>query len=189
MRPSSLIKRAATHEDLVTLPEYVVGEIIDGELWASPRPAPRHAQASSVLGAELIGPFFRGIGGPGGWWILDEPELHVGGDILIPDLAGWRRERMPKLPDEAYFTLPPDWVCEVLSPGTAQLDLARKLPKYGRLGVPYAWIVDPLNRHVEPFRREGDAWTLVAVPPGGTARIEPFAEVELDLDALWVPES
>lgn len=183
---ASLMKSPATYEDLVALPEYVVGEIIDGELWASPRPAPKHARASTALGSELFGPFDRGVGGPGGWWILDEPELHLGGDVLVPDLAGWRRERMPRLPDEAHFTLAPDWICEVLSPGTAKLDLRRKLPKYARMGVRHAWVVDPLNRTVEPFRRDGETWTLVPFDPEGPAKIEPFAEVGLDLEALWV---
>jgi Uma2 family endonuclease len=182
----SLMKSSASYEDLIALPEYVVGEIVDGELWASPRPAPKHAQASSVLGAELIGPFHRGIQGPGGWWILFEPELHLGKDVLVPDLAGWRRERLPSLPSEAYFSVAPDWVCEVRSPSTAAFDVRRKLPKYGRAGTQHVWLVDPLNRSLEVFRREGDAWVWVDYPHGDAVRIEPFDAVELDLAALFI---
>ena len=105
-----------------------MAEIGDGVLHVQPRPAPRHALAGSALGAVLMGPFGMGRGGPGGWWILDEPELHFGDDVLVPDLAGWRRERMPELPDAAYFTLAPDWVCEVLSPSTRRIDLHGKRP-------------------------------------------------------------
>src|SRR4051812_49194820 len=105
-------RRVATYADIVALPPHVVGEIVDGELSVSPRPASPHTAAASILGAELIGPFWKGRGGPGGWIILDEPELHLGANVLVPDLAGWRRERMPQIPDAAAFTLAPDWVCE-----------------------------------------------------------------------------
>src|SRR5690606_4669509 len=115
----------------------------DGELSLSPRPSPRHADAASVLGMDLGTPFHRGRGGPGGWWILFEPELHLGPEILVPDLAGWRRERMPQLPEEAFFTLAPDWLCEVLSPSTTQLDRVRKMPIYARNGVSHVWLLDP----------------------------------------------
>ena len=124
----------ATYEDLLDLPENLVSEIIHGQLITQPRPAPKHIVASSALGDELVGPFQKGRGdGPGGWWILDEPELHLGPHILVPDLAGWRRERLPAMPDTAFFTLPPDWVCEVLSPGTARIDRADKMPIYACL--------------------------------------------------------
>ena len=108
------------------MPEHLVAEIVDGVLRTFPRPASLHARASSRLGAELDGPFDRGRGGPGGWILLDEPELHLHGDILVPDIAGWRRTRMPELPDAAAFELPPDWVREVLSPSTAPTDRAEK---------------------------------------------------------------
>ena len=115
-------ERLAEYRDLFELPEHVIGEILNGQLITQPRSAPKHARASSIVGSELVGPYDQGRGGPGGWWILDEPEMHLGPHILVPDLAGWRRERMPALPDEAYFALAPDWVCEVLSPGTARID-------------------------------------------------------------------
>src|SRR5438876_12320875 len=137
-------KRHASYDDLCRLPEHLVGEIIDGELIVTPRPALPHAAASSALGAELWGPFNRppGSGGPGGWWILDEPELHFGQDVLVPDLAGWRRERLPKLGRGVGIELPPDWVCEVVSPSTARIDRTRKMAIYAKVGVPHLWIVD-----------------------------------------------
>ena len=119
--------RRAIYEDLVALPDNLVAEIVDGELHATPRPAFPHARAYSVLGRRIGGPYDDGVGGPGGWWIIDEPELHLGPDVLVPDLAGWRRSRMPVSPTTAYVSLSPDWICEILSPSTAQLDRAKKL--------------------------------------------------------------
>ena len=107
----STAERLATYEDLMQVPAHLVAEILDGRLVTHPRPGPRHALAYSSLGDELVGPYHKGRGGPGGWWILDEPELHLGPDVLVPDLAGWRREHMPELPDSAWFETPPDWVC------------------------------------------------------------------------------
>jgi len=180
--------KPASYEDLLALPEHVVGEIIDGELIVSPRPAPRHAVASSMLGAELALPFQRGRGGPGGWWILDEPELHFDPDVLVPDLAGWRRERLPELPEKAWFELAPDWVCEVLSPSTAIIDRTRKLRIYTRNRVAWVWFVDPSARTLEALRLEGTSW-MVALTAGGDekVRVPPFDAIELELDALWKP--
>jgi len=179
--------KRATYHDLLALPENLVGEIIDGDLITSPRPAARHARASSRLGSSLDGPFDRGIGGPGGSIILDEPELHLGGDVVVPDLAGWRRERMPTIPDVAAFDLAPDWICEVLSPSTAALDRARKLPFYAREKVGHAWLIDPISRTLEILRLVDDHWLLVATLAGDlTIRAEPFDAVELDLGALWI---
>jgi Uma2 family endonuclease len=180
--------KPATYEDLRALPENVVGEIIDGELIVSPRPAPAHALSTSILGIELGGPFHRGRGGPGGWWILDEPELHLGPDVIVPDLAGWRRERMSELPKEAWFSLAPDWVCEVLSPSTAIVDRTHKLRIYGRSRVSWLWFVDPAARTVEALKLEELNW-IVAHTAGGDekARIPPFDAIELELEALWEP--
>lgn len=178
-------KRGATYEDLLRLPESKLGEIVDGELFVSPRPAALHAQAASVLGGELSGPFHRGKGGPGGWVILDEPELHLAGQVVVPDLAGWRRERMPQIPDAAAFELAPDWICEVLSPSTESFDRARKLPVYASAGVKHAWLVDPGPRTLEVFRLEGGGWRLVGTLTEDRVRAEPFDAVELELGALW----
>jgi Uma2 family endonuclease len=180
----------ATYADLEALPDNLVGEIVDGELYASPRPAPRHARASSVLGGALGGAFDWGGGGPGGWFIIDEPELHLGGQVMVPDLAGWRRERMPGMPEEAFFEVAPDWVCEVLSPSTAVLDRKRKLPHYARAGVKCVWIVDPIAKMVEIYRlhvvADVSAWRLAATYSGDEkVRAEPFDAIELDLGALW----
>jgi Uma2 family endonuclease len=189
---SKRANKPATYEDLEALPPYQVGEILGGELFASPRPAARHALTSSSLGGQLFGPFHRGQNGPGGWWILDEPELHFGSDVLVPDLAGWRRERMPHVPDAPFFTLAPDWVCEVLSPSTAKVDLVRKLPRYAQAGVGHAWLIDPVLRALEVFRHEEGRWVLASTFAGNErVRAEPFDAIELELEALWLtsPES
>jgi Uma2 family endonuclease len=180
------LDRPATYEDLVRVPDTMVAEIVDGELHVSPRPALRHAHVSSALGVFIGGPYHHGRGGPGGWWILDEPELHLGHDVLVPDLAGWRRARLPRLPDAAACSLAPDWLSEVLSPSTASLDRAKKLKIYAREGVHHAWLIDPGARTLEVLRLEGDRWTLLAVHEGrDTARAEPFTEIELELASLW----
>jgi Uma2 family endonuclease len=180
-------KRRATYEDVLAAPGNMIAEIIDGELALSPRPAKPYAAAASALGEELGPPFKRGRGGPRGWIILDEPELHFGADVLVPDLGGWRRERMPVLTtDEPYFTLAPDWVCEVLSPGTAASDRARKLPIYARAEVRHAWLVDPLERTLEVLRRQGGEWLIAGVFSGDERdRAEPFDAIELELGILW----
>jgi Uma2 family endonuclease len=139
-------RRRATWDDLLAVPDHMVAELIDGELYTSPRPAPPHALASSGIGSVLFdrfnGPPGGGSASPGGWWILFEPELHFGDDVLVPDLAGWRRERLPALPDLAYFTLAPDWVCEVISPSSGRLDRVKKMPVYAREGVAHLWLID-----------------------------------------------
>ena len=172
-------RRRATYADLVGVAEHLVAEIVDGELVASPRPAPAHARAASSLGGELYGPFDRGTNGPGGWVILDEPELHVHADVLVPDLGGWRRERMPELPDAAAFELAPDWVCEVLSPATAARDRADKVPIYLREGVVFVWLVDPGNQTLEAFKLDGGAYRLLGTWRGSSVvNVEPFEALE-----------
>jgi Uma2 family endonuclease len=179
-------RRPATYEDLIAVPDHLVAEILDGELHTSPRPSPRHADATSGLGGALRGPFDRGRGGPGGWRILDEPELHLGRDVVVPDLAGWRRERLPRLPDEAYLSLGPDWVCEVVSPSTAAIDRVKKLAIYAREHVTHTWLIDPLARTLEILRLESAHWTIVATYAGGDiVGAEPFEALDLDLTLLW----
>jgi len=182
-------KKAATYQDIIDLPENLVGEIVDGELIVSPRPIVRHARVASVLGRSLGGPFDDGREGPEGWWILDEVELHWGDDVLVPDLAGWRRTRMPNLPDEPFITLAPDWACEILSPSTARVDRGPKLRIYAREQVRHAWLVDPQARTLEVFRREGEGWFFVGSFSGAERiRAEPFDAVELNLGTLWLPQ-
>jgi Uma2 family endonuclease len=179
--------KRATYEDVLNAPENKVAEILDGELFLSPRPAPKHAVASSGLEMAIGNPFHRGIGGPGGWWILVEPELHLGEQVVVPDVAGWRRERMPAMPEEAYFPVAPDWVCEVLSPSTERIDRSRKLRIYAEAGAAHAWLVNPVERTLEVLRLREGAWTIVAVLTGSAVvRAEPFDAIELPLGDLWV---
>jgi Uma2 family endonuclease len=179
-------RRRATYDDLKQVPSNLVAEIINGELVTSPRPAPRHARAASSLGGELYGPFDRGRGGPGGWIILDEPELHFHGDVLVPDLGGWRRERMPALPESSAFELAPDWVSEVLSPSTASVDRTQKLPIYARERVGHVWLIDPALQTLEVFRLDGASYRLVGAWRGdAVVQCEPFEALALRLADLW----
>jgi Uma2 family endonuclease len=185
-------RKDATYQDVIDAPEHMVAELIDGELYLQPRPAKPHAEAASVLGMLIGAPFRLGRGGPGGWWIQDEPELHLGGDVLVPDLAGWRRERMPEIDvQQAFYAEAPQWVCEVLSPSTMGVDRVKKLPKYGAAGVEHAWLVEPVARTLEVFRLEGGRWSLVFTHHGpGEVRAEPFEAVDLYLGELWLqPEA
>ncbi len=180
------MKRRATYSDLASLPDDVIGELVDGELIVSPRPRPRHSNAATGVVGDLRHPFQSGRGGPGGWWILLEPELHLVDDVLVPDVAGWRREHLPEISDEVGITVTPDWVCEILSPSTARTDLMVKLPIYAKRGVQTAWIVDPANRTLQVYRLEHGAW-VVAQSFAGDARVraQPFEAIELELAAWW----
>ena len=178
--------RRATYRDVLDAPAHMVAEVVGGALSTHPRPAPPHALASSSLGDELSSPFQKGRGGPGGWWIIDEPELHLGEDILVPDLAGWRRERLPEFPDTAFFTLAPDWVCEVLSPSTRDLDRHGKRPIYAREGVGHLWFVDPGARDLEAFELRNGEWVLIATARNDDpVSIPPFEAIAFQLGALW----
>ena len=185
-RSGALARRRATYQDVLDAPPHQVAEIVDGTLHTHPRPAMPHAQASSMLGVELGGPFDSGRGGPGGWWIIDEPELHLGEDILVPDLAGWRRERMPWYPDAAYVALAPDWVCGVLSPSTRRLDLQGKRPVYAREEVRHLWLVDPTDRTLEAFELREGKWVLIATAKDDDPiSIRPFDAITFSLGDLW----
>jgi len=187
MRSAAKLNRPATYDDILKLPDNVVGEIVDGELFVSPRPSAKHAIATSRLLSEIDGPFHSGKGGgPGGWWIIMEPELHVNAQVLVPDLAGWKKERMPKVPDVPYFDLVPDWVCEVLSPSNLQLDRVKKVPKYAECSVKHLWLVDPIARTLEVLRLEKQKWLLIQTFAGADKfRAEPFEVIEFDLSSLW----
>ena len=184
--PRVPLDHPATYDDLVAVPDHLVAEILDDELYTSPRPALRHSLAASSLGALLLPPFDHGRGGPGGWLILDEPELHFGRDVLVPDLAGWRRGRLPQVPDAAWLSLAPDWLCEVLSPSTTTIDRTKKLRIYAREGVGHAWLVDPIAQTLEVLRLESGRWVIVATHAGHeVVRAEPFDVIDLELALLW----
>ena len=176
----------ATYQDVLDAPPHRVAEVVDGVLYTNPRPALPHARASSSLGVKIGGPFDHDADGPGGWWIIDEPELHLGEDILVPDLAGWHRERMPDFPDAAYSTLAPGWVCEVLSPSTRKLDLHAKRPVYAREGVAHLWLVDPVDRTLEAFELRDGEWVLIATAKDDDpVQVRPFEAVSFSLGDLW----
>ena len=182
--------RPATYDDLLAVPDILVAEILDGELWTSPKPTPRHAEASSSALALLKPAFDFGWPTAGGWHILAEPELHLEHHVVVPDLAGWWRTRMPHLPETAFFALAPDWVCEVLSPSTEMLDRGRKLRVYAQHRVRHSWLVDPLERTLEALRLDDDRWIRLAMHAGRVlVRVEPFDEVPIDLALLWGDEA
>jgi Uma2 family endonuclease len=180
------VRRPATYEDLLAVPDPLVAEILDGDLHTSPRPAVPHSVATSSLGGELYGPFDRGRGGPGGWWILVEPEIHLGPDVIVPDLVGWRRTRLPEMPRGPFLEIAPDWVCETISPSTERIDRGRKLAIYARERVGHVWLLNPIAETLEVYRLEQGRWLLLATFAGDvTARAEPFDAVELELWRLW----
>ena len=191
---SAVMKIATQPEDLYAqleaLPENLTGEIINGWLYTQARPTGRHGLAGSALTMDIGSAYHRGRGGPGGWWILDEPELHFIRDteVLVPDLAGWRRERMPRLPSDHRFDVVPDWVCEIASPSTARKDRFTKMPVYARYGVSYLWLVDPVARTLEAFALREERWTVIGLfQDEAIVSVEPFADIGLELGALWEP--
>jgi hypothetical protein len=186
MSEAVVAKRPATYQDVLDAPEHMVAEIVRGSLHVHPRPRPQHLVASSSLGDELVGPFQKGRGGPGGWWLLDEPELHVGDHVLVPDLAGWRRQRMPELPSTAWFEVVPDWVCEILSPSTRALDLGEKRDIYAEQGTAHLWLIDPDARTLEAFALDAGGWRLLGTRVGDArVALPPFDAVGFALAELW----
>lgn len=186
-QPLPKIQRPATYQDVLDAPRHMVAELINGALHLQPRPRARHGFAASRLGIKVGGAFFDDNGsGPGGWWIIDEPEMHLGDDVVVPDIAGWRRERMPEFPDTATIDLAPDWVCEVLSPSTRQFDLTEKREVYLREGVSHLWFVDPGARTLEAFERKDETWSLItALKDDDPVSVSPFDAIEFPLSALW----
>jgi len=179
-------RRAATYADLEAVPAHLVAEIVFGNLETHPRPAPPHAVASNALGTELTGPFQKGRGGPGGWIFMTEPELHLGPHVVVPDLAGWRRERMPVMPDKAYIKLPPDWVCEVISPSTEVIDKGPKRRIYATFGVPHLWHLNPTAKMLEVFELKESHWLLFEVfQDQDQVAAPPFAAVPFSLGDIW----
>jgi Uma2 family endonuclease len=187
----SRARRPARYDDLLQVPDTMVAEILDGELVTNPRPATPHAHASIGISID-IGGAFRGPPGappePDEWWILVEPEVHLGSDVLVPDLAGWRRGRLAVLPSVAAMTQAPDWACEVISPSTGAIDRGRKMRIYAREGVGHLWLVDPIARTLEVYRLEDGRWIVAEVYGGdGAVRAEPFAAIEVVLARWWLP--
>jgi len=186
---SARIREHATYQDLLKVPDNMVAELIDGELFASPRPRIRHSAAETALVSRIFSAFGPGSTGPGGWQILVEPELHFDYDVLVPDIAGWRIERIGiEIPDVAAMKITPDWICEILSPSTARLDRAKKLPIYAQQGVGHAWVVDVNAQNLEVKRLESGKWTDIAIfTAGETVRAEPFEAIEIDMTYVWGP--
>lgn len=179
-------KRIATYNDLLAVPAHLLAEIVDGELYTQSRPAMLEAATATALSAWSHTRFHSGENGPGGWWIVHEPEVHLGADICVPDIAGWRKSRMPRYPKTAFVSVPPDWICEVLSPSTEAFDRAMKMTVYAREGVNYAWLVNPLERLLEAYELGNKLWVRIAVHVHSECvRVRPFEEVELNLASLW----
>lgn len=180
-------KQRATYDDLKKLPEHLIGEIIDGELVATPRPGSSHSRIATVVSGELYGSFDRFSRGPGGRWFLYEPELHLHGDVLVPDIAGWRSERVPKIPNAPAIEIAPDWVCEVLSPSTVRYDRGGKMRIYAREKVAHVWLIDPAYRTLEVLRLDGQEMKQVSIHGGEEkVSVEPFAALEIDLARWWL---
>ncbi|MGO9017319.1 MAG: Uma2 family endonuclease [Syntrophobacteraceae bacterium] len=185
---SEAAKKKAGYNDLYGIPENMTGEIINGELIVTPRPSPKHVYTASALDKKIGSPYqFGEGGGPGGWIILVEPEVKFGEDVVVPDLAGWKKERYPKTGETNWISITPDWACEVLSPGTLRVDRVKKMPLYSRYGVPHFWLVDPVAKILEVFRLESGRWSLLgAFSEDEKVRVEPFQEIEIDLSVLWL---
>jgi Uma2 family endonuclease len=176
-----------TLADIDALPPHMKGEIIDGVFYAMTRPRGAHQSVAGAIHADLYGPYQRGRGGPGGWWILPEPGIEfVNSPEVSPDVAAWRRARMPSLSNAKSIRVAPDWVCEVLSNSTRRYDLRTKKPFYARAGVSWLWVVDPAAQLVTAHRLEHGNWVEVGVwSDEGDARIPPFDDVPLDVSAWW----
>lgn len=173
---------------LEALPEHLKGEIIDGELHVQPRPRFRHGRAIGFITHHLGGAFDFDADGPGGWWIVPEPGIELpDAPEISPDIAGWRRERMPEPPEDHSIRVVPDWVCEVLSKSNARYDRVKKLPFYARVGVPWAWLIDSRDRTIEVRELVQGAWVVRrSVGDESSVRLPPFEEVELPIARLWI---
>jgi hypothetical protein len=183
---ATVVRRPATYQDVLDAPRHMVAELVEGALHLHPRPAMQHSRASLRIGSRLDQPFQDGIGGPGGWHLAIEPELHLGPNVLVPDVCGWRRERMPALPDAAWTDLAPDWICELLSPSTRSFDLTDKRRLYAAAGVGHLWFVDPQALTLEAFENHGGMWTLVAAfKDDEEVRAAPFDPVSFRPSELW----
>jgi Uma2 family endonuclease len=185
---SEAAKRMTTYEDLYSVPENMIGEIINGDLIVTPRPSPKHMLSTTALGGKILPPYqFGEGGGPGGWVILVEVEIKLDEQLIVPDLAGWRKDRFPKKLDHNWIEVPPDWVCEILSPSTALRDRTVKKAIYEKHGIKHLWLVDPFHMTLEVYRLESNRWISAGIFGGPEkARLEPFQEIEIDLGDLWL---
>ena len=180
------MEKRATYADLEAVPESLVGEIIGGQLVTHPRPSRRHATTLLALALEVANPFQKGLGGPGGWIFADEPELHLGEEVLVPDLAAWRTERLVAHAETSYFSTAPDWICEILSASTETRDRTVKMRLYAAFGVPYLWLVDPRQQLLEAFELQGGRWVVIGGWTGqGEVSAAPFDAVPFPLERLW----
>jgi Uma2 family endonuclease len=181
--------RVPTLADLDALPAGIVGEIIEGVLYTMTKPRAPHQRTTRTIGGRVGDPFDHGRGGPGGWWILTDPGIELPNTPEIaPDVAGWRRERMPTLPVNESIRVVPEWVCEILSPTTRRHDMLRKQPYYAKVGVPFLWLVDLDARVLTTYLLEGNAWRVSGTYSDETeARIEPFDAVPLNVADWWPP--
>lgn len=181
-----VVDKPATYADIEALPPNVVGQILFGRLITHPRPAKPHIHASSMLGYELIGPFVKGLNGPGGWQIYDEPEIHLQDHIVVPDIAGWRKERLLAAPETTWFEVAPDWVCEFLSPSTRRHDKGDKRTIYAELGVQHLWYVDPVSRMLEVYRLSDAEWVVSQTYfDDDPVSAPPFEVITFSLSELW----
>ena len=187
-------KKIITYDDLYNVPQDMVGEIIEGELITNPRPGGPHALVASSLGIKVGSSFqFGEADGPGGWWIIDEPQLYFEKSpeplSMVPDIAGWKKEKMPTPPKDYKFNIVPDWVCEIASSSTALYDRRSKMPKYAEFGVNYLWIISPEHKSLEVFKNREGSWLVLSIfGENDKVRAEPFDAVEIDLSYLWMPE-
>lgn len=183
---AEILGRGATYQDLRAVPDHLIAEILDGDLWVSPHPMPRHSYAMTMLAVALVPPFQHGNGGPGGWQLLAEVEVHFGGDVLVPDLAGWRSDRGLNFMERARVTDAPDWVCEILSKSTERIDRGLKMQIYAREKVGHLWFVDPRKRTLEVFKRTAGVWAPIRLwKDDAVAAAEPFDAVPFPLARLW----
>ena len=183
---AAILGRSATYRDLCEVPDHLVAEILSGDLWVSPRPRPRHSHVLGALLCELMPPFQHGNGGPGGWHLLPEVELHLRGDVLVPDLAGWRTDRKLKLMERAHITQPPDWICEILSESTEKLDRGLKQRIYAREGIRHLWLADPEGRKIEVLKLSAGVWAPVyTANEKAVLAAEPFEAVPFPLSRIW----
>jgi hypothetical protein len=179
LRPSGAI-----YDDVIAAPRNLVAEIVEGRLYGTHRAPLRLSLVASAVGRVLDS------SERDRWWILPKAEIHLGDNVLVPDLSGWRRERLPEIPDAPWMSIVPDWTCEVmLSPSAERLDRVVKMPFYAHEGVACVWLVKPLTRTLEVYWRDGSSWSLIDVRSGdGIIRVEPFDELEWDLGRLWADQ-